>query len=189
MAALVLVVVVIAAGCSGSSSGTSTGATTSTTEDPSFAASQRRNALMNEVSKKCGSQSEVAQQAEKQKLDLSDPTLTVEAVCAQLFPSDRTTSTQAASQSASQRRTACENAVESKYPTNRNLTTAEISQKTSDLMACAAEETFGSRLSKSECDKFWADLSAKPDGYVNTFLEGAGYLPDGTDCNPYKPKK
>jgi hypothetical protein len=185
---LVVVVVVMATGCSGSSSGPSAGATTPATEDPSFAASQRRNALMNEVSKKCGSQSEVAQQAERQNLDLSDPTLTVDAVCALLFPSGRPTTTQSASQQASQQRTACENAVKSKYPTNRNLTVAEISQKTSDLMACAVEDIYGSRLGKSACDKFWADLAAKPDGYVNTFTEGAGYLSDGTNCNPYKPK-
>jgi hypothetical protein len=42
--------------------------------------------------------------------------------------------------------------------------------------------------SQAKCVKFWADLAAKPEGSFNTFTEGAGYLSDGTDCNPYKPK-
>lgn len=88
MAAIVLIFVLLAGGCSSGSGSSPQSGVSSTTEDPSYAASKRRNDLVAAFSKEYGSQEELNKRAIEADFDLSQEGLTPDILRANLFPED-----------------------------------------------------------------------------------------------------
>lgn len=214
MAVCGLLLVLLVGGCSsGSGSSTESGAPP-TTEDPSYAASKRRNDLIAAFSRKYRSQDELNKRSAAANFDLSQEGLTVDIVRAYLFPETCQPGYDPATSPCEPRRGA---AAEYQHSKSCGYYWAELRSRQSQLKpgeVLTFVETSGvisldgtnclpykdlesapeppkpspqGSTAESICQKFWADLAAKPSDYRKTFTEGTGYV-GSTDCNPYKPK-
>ncbi len=218
MAAIVLIFVLLAGGCSSGSGSSSQSGVSSTTEDPSYAASKRRNDLVAAFSKKYGSQDELNKRAISANFDLSQEGLTPDMLRANLFPEFcpdlytpipgsairpceplRTPPQQERDALRCRAYWAAVDAKQMQLSAGETLPLSERSGVLNDdgtnclpyrdpnyIPGRSAAQVV---TAQEKCKAFWDQISAKTSrGERLSFTDGTGYLSDGTDCNPYKPK-